>query len=367
MRIAHTESSNGWGGQEMRILKEAEGLRERGHTLIFAVQKGGGLAKEARKKGFIVYELSFKKQRFFLLFFQLLRIFSRHRIEVVNTHSSWDAWIAGISARFLRLPVLRTRHLSTPTKGGWNSRFLFSILADQVVTTSSLIIPHICRQAGISLSRCQMVATGVDPALWDLRKDEGDQFRHANAIEKEDFLVGTAAVLRSWKGIEDLLQAAALLKNERYLRFLLIGGGPRLSIYQQLVCDLNLSDRVIFTGHLEKPQSAMAALSCFALLSRSHEGISQAILQAAYLKKPLIATSVGGLPEVCLPQETGLLVPPQTPQQVAEAILFLYHHREIAEGMGEAGHRLVKSRFLMQHTLDQMEQLFSKVILSKKN
>ncbi|HSX12722.1 MAG TPA: glycosyltransferase family 4 protein, partial [Rhabdochlamydiaceae bacterium] len=88
MKILHTESSNGYGGQEIRILKEAEGMRKQGHEIILAVAKGGGLVARARQKGFLVYELEFKKQVAFLTLWRLLRIFSKHQIDIVNTHSS---------------------------------------------------------------------------------------------------------------------------------------------------------------------------------------------------------------------------------------------------------------------------------------
>ncbi|MFI5333960.1 MAG: hypothetical protein ACHQT8_02190 [Chlamydiales bacterium] len=74
MRILHTESSAGWGGQEMRILRESEGLRARGHEISFAIAKNGGLVARARKEGFSVKELSFKRHRAFMDVFALARI-----------------------------------------------------------------------------------------------------------------------------------------------------------------------------------------------------------------------------------------------------------------------------------------------------
>ena len=91
MKILHTESSNGFGGQEIRILREAIGMRENGHEVVMAIAKGGKLIAKARAKGFTVYELTFKKHASLSTLWHLLRIISKHKIDLVNTHSSMDA------------------------------------------------------------------------------------------------------------------------------------------------------------------------------------------------------------------------------------------------------------------------------------
>src|SRR5438105_1128021 len=122
MRILHLEASPGWGGQEMRILKEAEGMRQKGHTVILGVMKKGLLIGHAKKLGFLVYTFNFGRLYWLFTLFALLWIIVRHRIDIVNTHSSLDSWIGGISARILGRKIVRTRHLSTHVKPGINSR-----------------------------------------------------------------------------------------------------------------------------------------------------------------------------------------------------------------------------------------------------
>src|SRR3989338_3572964 len=111
----------------------------------------------------------------------------------------------------------------------------------------------------------------------------------------EDFLVGTACFVRSWKGIFDFLKAAHSLREEKHLKWIIVGGGY-LREYKRVAEEMGLSSAVIFTGHLDAPYAALAAMDLFALLSTANEGISQAALQAAYLKRPLITTPIGGLP-----------------------------------------------------------------------
>lgn len=363
MRILHLEASSGWGGQEIRILREAEGMRAKGHEVFLAVMKGGGLVKEACKAGFTVKEINFKKWSWPVSFFQLVFLMLYYQIDLVNTHSSLDSWLGGIAARVAKKPVIRTRHLSTPIKKGWNSRLLYGKLADFVVTTSSGIIPMICNQSGKSIAQCQCIATGVDLAKVQAEKNSSDMFRFNMGILPTDFLIGTACFLRSWKGIEDFLQAANLLRSIPEIKWVIIGGGHRAQ-YMERAKELKLEGIVHFSGHLENPFPAIASLDVFTLLSTAHEGISQAILQAAYLEKPLIATSVGGLPEVCLHKKTGLSVAPSSPREVADAVLAIKENPLFCKEAGSNGRQLVETQFTLQSTIDQMEQVYQRLISS---
>ncbi|MCX6989319.1 MAG: glycosyltransferase family 4 protein [Chlamydiae bacterium] len=361
MNILHTESSQGWGGQEIRILREAEGLRERGYNIILAVTAGGGLVTKAREKGFMVYEVPMRKKSALSTLVQLQRIIKDHEIHIVNTHSSWDSWMGGIAARLTGRKVLRTRHLSTKIRGGINSRILYNSLADFVVTTSSCIISSIIGQSKLSADLIRCIPTGVDPS--SIKVEEGDIHLFRNMLVKPDeILVGTVCFVRSWKGVQDLMKAAQIVKHKNpKIKWVVVGGGYYKE-YIGALDILNIKDVVTFTGNLDSPYSAMAALDIFLLLSTNHEGISQASLQASYLKRPLITTSIGGLPEVCLHESTGLVVPPFSPEKVAEAVLRLAADPSLRKAMGENAHALVVDRYTLTHTLDQMEQVY-KVLL----
>ena len=357
MKILHLEASPGWGGQEIRILREAEGMRLRGHEVILVVMRKGALVKKAKESGFKVYEIEFKRSFWIFCLFFLLWILHRHKIDVVNTHSSLDSWIGGIAARLSGRPIVRTRHLSTPIKAGWNSRILYGKLADFVVTTCSSILPMICNQSGKKLTECRSIPTGVDLDRIRLEKGEEDLFRKSIGVALDDFLVGTACFMRSWKGIDDFLKCADLLRNIPKIKWVIIGGG-HAEKYHQKARELGLEGLVHFTGHLDNPFPALRSLDLFALLSTAHEGVSQAILQAAYLGLPLVATSVGGLGEVCLHGKTGLQVPPFSPEEVVKAILELKGNPLLRAEFGQRGCELVKKQFTLAHTIDQMEEVY---------
>lgn len=339
----------------MRILREAEGMRARGHEVILAVQKGGGLVAEAKRSGFTVYELNFKKSRFLPLCFELAYIIRKQRIQVINTHSSVDAWATGFVGKLMRRHVVRTRHLSTPVKGRLNGFLLYNVLADQVVTTCEEVVAPIKSLARLSDARCRSVPTGIDPKRLEVDLEKVQAFRQGLGIQDGDILVGMLCVLRGWKGIADFLQAAKLLQKRREIKWVIVGSGPSEDYFKSEKERLGVD--VIFTGHLQPPYEALAAFDIFTLLSWAHEGVSQASLQAAYLKKPLVTTRTGGLGEVCLDQKTGFTVDCHAPDQVALAIEKLVDSADLRLQMGEAAQHLVKKSFLFERTLDEMERV----------
>ncbi|HSX37729.1 MAG TPA: glycosyltransferase family 4 protein [Chlamydiales bacterium] len=362
MRILHLEASPGWGGQEMRILREAEEMRSRGHEVFLVVMQRGQLIEEACKAGFTAYPLNFHKPYWLLCLIRLLLLIRRHRIDLINTHSSLDAWIGGLAARISRRPVIRTRHLSTPIKPGWNSRILYGKLADFIVTTCSSILPMIRLQSGKKESECKSIPTGVDPARICYAEEDVQNIRSKLGVLQGDVLIGTACFLRSWKGIADFLKAADLLRESRDIKWVVIGGGHE-AFYREMAAKMKLDGIVHFTGHLKNPFAAMAALDVFALLSTAHEGVSQAILQAAYLEKPLVSTPIGGLDEVCLHGITGIRVEPFSASQVAKAVLKLKENAPLRRLLGRNGKKLIEEKFTLQETIDQMERIYLQRLL----
>ena len=359
MRILHLEASPGWGGQEMRIVKESLGLKKRGHEVFLGVIEKGLLIEKAQKNGLEVFPLKLHKKKAFVVLWQIMRLIRKKKIDLVVTHSSVDSWLGGLAARLLKKPIVRMRHLSTPIRGGMNGFLLYNKLCDFVVTTSLVAAEEVMKKSGRNKESCQEVATGIDPLFAEVDKKQVKKFRASLDLKENDFLIGTACFMRSWKGIDDFLKAALLLKENSSIKWVIIGGG-HMQEYVKKASLLKLNN-VIFTGHLEKPNFAIAALDLFTLLSTAHEGVSQALLQAALLKKPLIGTPAGGIPEICQDDITGILVPRFSSKKVSEAVLKIQKDKDLAARMGREAHLLVKGSFTLDHMLDKMEKIYIQV------
>ena len=362
MRILHTEASNGWGGQEIRILRESLGMRERGHEIYFVVVSGGQLAKRAKEAGFTVYELPMDRWHIPTSLFQLIKILRKHHIDIINTHSSFDGWFGGCAGKLAGVKVIRTRHLSTAIRPGMNANLLYRLLADCTVTTCEETAEKIRQMTGMSHERCLSIPTGIEIERVKVTPEEIQHVRQKYGISNQECVIGTACVLRSWKGIGDFILAAKLLKNIPNLRWLIVGSGPMDLLFKEEVKKLGIQDKVIFTGFLENPFPAIGAMDIFLLLSTTSEGVSQASLQAAFLKKPQVTTTIGGLPEVCINEETGFTVPPKSPAAVAEKVAILAQNPKLREEMGSKARQLVLDKFTMEKTLNAMERIYHRLL-----
>lgn len=360
MKILHTEASQGWGGQEIRILREAEGMRSRGHEIIFATQENSQLHKKAMLSNFVTYQFPITFKHAPMAISRLAWIMHRHKIDIVNTHSSQDAWLGGMTARMMGCPIIRTRHLSTPIRKGLNSKILYNTLADYTVTTCEKVAHTLRIQANLTEERCQSIPTGVDTNTC-VHPQEIEEFSKKWNLSKRDFIVGTVCVLRSWKGLSDFLKAAKILEKFSEIKWLIIGSGPVEEKLKEEWQRLKLQKTVFFTGYLTNPFPAIARMDAFALLSTASEGVSQASLQAAFLGKPLITTATGGLPEICVHNETGYQVNVGSPNEVADAVLKLFLESNVREPMGLKAKQLVMEKYDFTHTLDAMENIYERL------
>ena len=163
LQIVHTESSLGWGGQEIRILAESQGLIRRGHDVRLVCPREARIHDEAANWGVPVVALPIGRKRWHAL--RALGAWLRaNRPDVVNTHSSTDSWLAALALRVFgpKVPIVRTRHISAPVPRGPLSRWLYMRAAARVVTTGEALKQQLVMQNDFSAPRIESVPTGID-------------------------------------------------------------------------------------------------------------------------------------------------------------------------------------------------------------
>jgi glycosyltransferase involved in cell wall biosynthesis len=350
-RIFHSESSLGWGGQEVRVFVELEWMRARGHWVALGAHPKSAIARRAREAGIRVYPLQTHKA---LLPFEVVRLaawLAWNRVDIVNTHSSNDGWLAGLAARLALRPILiRSRHIEVDYPNRFWSGLAFRLLPRHVLTTSRRIADRLVTELGLSPSRVTCVPTGVDLARFH-PGIEGS-LREELGLPPEVALVGMISVLRSWKGHDTFLDAAARLlqSSNRPLRFVIAGDGPGRDALAARIAREPWKDSVTLLGHRDDVPNLLASLDLLVLPSSAHEGIPQIILQAQAMARPVVATTVGGIPEVVEDSVNGLLVPPQNPEMLAEKIIALLDDPSLRQRLGAAARENVEK----YHTLDAM-------------
>ena len=359
LAILHTESSIGWGGQEIRILTEARGMLDRGHRVMLLTPAQADILPAARRYGIPVEAIDIGKKRPSGLL-ALRAWLARHGSEydVVNTHSSTDSWLTALACALLRdpPPIVRTRHVSTPIGANPATRWLYAGATRHIVTTGENLRRQLQRNNGIALDRMTSIRTGID--LDRFRPLDREQQRVRLGVAARPTL-GILATLRDWKGHDYLLDAMRLLApTHPDWQLLVLGDGPQRARLERRVRDEGLANTVHFAGNVDDVPAWLSTLDLFVLPSYGDEGVPQGIMQAMACGLPVVSTPVGAIAEAVQDGETGILVPPRDATALAGALARLMADPALRSSMGEAGMRHARSAFGIDIMLDAMERVF---------
>ncbi|HEY6898678.1 MAG TPA: glycosyltransferase [Rhodocyclaceae bacterium] len=363
MKILHTEWSDGWGGQERRILLECDGLRARGHTVEIATRESCWIAREAESRGIPVSFFPMRRKLDVSGIRQLSLHLKQQQFDVVHTHSGMDAWIGGIAAKLAGTPALvRTRHLFMPFH---RSPLNFvHYLPDRLFCLGETMGRMLVDECGFPAREVLNIPTGIDFAAFRPARSRAE-VRAELGIAADAFFVLVVGVLRGVKrhdvGINGFAQ---FLAGGGQGHLCLAGDGPMRSDMEALVAQLGIGDKARLLGHRTDVPDLMGAADVLLLTSRS-EAQSQALTQGLGLGIPAVATAVGGVPEVVMHEQTGLLVPPDDPAAVAAALARLAADPALRAQLGAAGLAHAQRRYSLQAMLDSTESAYRAILADK--
>ena len=233
--------------------------------------------------------------------------------------------------------------------------------ATRVITNSQAVADHLpCA------SKVQVVLNGLNASQYDPTR-RGITFKKRYEIADDVPIIGTVGRLRPWKGQMRFLEMAAEISREHATAmFIIVGGSPFVvdddypQQLRQLTDNLNLADRVIFTGHLADVRPALAAMTVF-IHPGEPEPFGLVNVEAMAMGKPVVALGHGALPEIVVPGETGLLVLPSDEHGLAKAVWGLLNNPTQCERLGQAGRERVLNHFTIQRVTAEIEAILQQV------
>lgn len=339
------------GGTERLVVELVRRLRDELPTAVCCLDQAGTWGEALREEGVDVLPLARRAGFRPGLGRAIARFAHRHQIDVVHCHQ-YSPFVYSALARISRpgLKVVFTEHgrLSDapPSPKRRLANTVLSRFPHRVFAVSGDLKAHLVAE-GFPASRVDVLYNGIDIGPVPSPADR-QRMRTALGLEDRQFVVGTVARLDPVKDLETLVRAVASLRSAVPITLLVVGDGPERAALEKTASSLDAGASVRFLGHRDDARDVLAACDAFVNCSIS-EGISLTILEAMAAALPIVATSVGGTPEI-LDAACGLLVPARTPGAVADALRTLAADPGLRAAVAQAGRRRVEERF----TLDRM-------------
>ena len=305
---------------------------------------------------------------------QLLRLremMIEERIAVLHAHDFYSGVLGATAARLSGTKVIAAqRHLRLSDRRihDWGTRYIHK-LAHRVLVNAEGIRDHILKMGSADPEKIVVIHNGLNaPAnAQSLRKHQREALLGALGLAADAKIIGSVAGLKPVKGHRYLLEAAArMMKTDKRVHLVLVGDGELRGEISARAAQLGVGARTHLLGHREDSAQLAAAFDLAVLASLS-EGLPNAVMEAMAAGSPVVATAVGGVPELIKDGETGFLVPPADAAALARRIEFALSHDDQSDLIATRGRRFVIERFGMERMVAAVERLYDEVISGSQN
>jgi glycosyltransferase involved in cell wall biosynthesis len=357
----HVIPSLDCGGAErilLNLLKEAPRLGQR--TTVLCLEKPGTLASHATELGAQLLCAEKPAGIRLELIRRLTSLMRHHRPDVVHTHEIGMLFYAGRAARHAGVRrVVHTEHGKTYS-GRLRKRILGRLAArhaSRFFCVSSDVADEVISSRIVARERVYVVTNGIDPTRFAAPADNGS-LRRELGIPDSAVVIGTVGRLTEVKRQDLLINAFSRLQlGTHEVHLLLVGDGPLLNDLRTRARDRGVEKRVHFVGYRTQPERYLHLMNVFALTSRS-EGMPLAVLESWAAGVPVVASRVGGLPEIVDHGRTGLLFESGDVSALVAALQALIGDPFLSKQMGERGRREVLAKYDVQRTADEYHRQY---------
>lgn len=359
-RVALLLESDGPGGAEQMLLNLASELRLRGHGVVPVgpAEGEGWLPARFRERGFEPesYRLGWPMDPRCLA--DLTGIFRRRDVDVVHSHEFSMAVFGAAAARITGRRHVITMHGGRYYAGRWRRRAVLRWAfraSDDVVAVSAATRDDLARTLGVERTGIRVTPNGVHPL-----EGSPEPVREELGTANGELLILAVGNLYPVKGHDTLVRALARVRGSRpelRWRAAVAGRGEEEARLKSLAADLDVGDRIRFLGFRDDIDDLLAACDVFALPSRS-EGLPLALLEAMHAGAAVVATDVGGVPEVVTAGREALLVPPDRDEALASALIRVLEDERLRRRLGRRARRKARERFSVGAMADAYEDLY---------
>ncbi len=337
-------------------------LSNHGHGSVVAADPRGTLARRLTHVGLPTIALTIRNDLDVLAGLRLRRLVQTEKAQIVHFHT---ARAHALSPWLLGLPVKRvvTRRMDYRVRPGLFTHLLYKKSVDAIVAISQGVQAALT-DGGVSPSRIHIIASGIDTARFTITTEQRMQQRAAQGIAPDEVVVLAVGALAERKGHSTLLQAAAQLQQDGLrLRYLICGDGPLRTTLEDEARRLGLAKTVHFLGFCADVIHYLAVADVFVHVPL-WEGLGVAVIEALAAGLPVVASRVGGIPELIEDGHSGLLIPPQEPFTLTTAMKRVIDDMPWARTLGMHGQQFVRSRYDVTVMAEANEALYYRLLVN---
>ncbi|MDD2773805.1 MAG: glycosyltransferase family 4 protein [Elusimicrobiales bacterium] len=355
MNLLFVSESSGWSGGTNQMLLTARGLSEKGHRIVFILPEGGVTAERVRAAGFDCRPLRIRQDYDIPAALKIKKIAAETNAAVVHAHHP-QAHAVCLIAKYLGMsaPLVVTR------------RVIFRIRTNPfsaIKYRSKKIARYVavCNAARTELAKGGVAPERIDviPSAVEMSRYEDARARRAALAMKPPFRVGLIGHYAWFKGHDYLLEAARDILKE-FPGTVFVFAGRDTDKLKAVAEKYGVAKNVEILGERGDVSDILAGLHIFAMPSLQ-EGIATALIEAQSAGVPAVATNIGGIPDVMLDGETGLMVPARDAAALSAAILKYFKNPALAGQMAERGYNRVLANFNLSSVCDRLERMYCEI------
>ncbi|MDR2709802.1 MAG: glycosyltransferase family 4 protein [Burkholderiales bacterium] len=371
IHIAHIESSMDWGGQELRVVEQTEWLNARDYPTTIIARPRSKILEKAQKRGLPTFALPLRGSLHPSTLLTLLRFLKLERIDVLDCHGSRDSFYGALVKALTSVAVIRSRHVTDPIKDSGTHGFVWRHGNHGVLVTAAKIREMLIAQKLANPERITAVPAGVDPARFHPNVDASD-LRKELGIDSSRTVIANIGMIRPDKGQLYFVEVArALLKDrenssENLPLFIQVGEATtQTAAYREEVLNAAgdaLGRDILFLGYQDDIERYLALADIVVIASIGTEAQTRLIAQVALMRRNIIATRVGGLPEMITDGETGVLCAPGNVDALSDAVRTLLSSPPLAAKLRDAAFERAQREMTFEHMMSVMLEAYRRAI-----
>jgi glycosyltransferase involved in cell wall biosynthesis len=317
-----------------------------------------GRVQQLRAEGVELLQLKRRSRLNVVAWLRLIRFIRSQRVDVLHAHKFGSNVWGSLIGRLARVPVVLAHEHTWSFEGQrlrrWIDRWVVGRLADAVIAVSEADSERMSKLVGVPRDRIVLIPNGIPT----LAPGDRTAIRRAAGIPDGAAVLVTVANLRPQKAIDVLIRALALIRERFPDTYLVIAGGGDRGPLEKLAVELGISAAIVFLGARRDVGNVLAA-GDVAVSSSDFEGSPLSTMEYLAAGLPVVATDVGGMPDLVHHGENGLLVPRRDPAALASAVCDLLADPERARQMGERGLELQRREFSLAAMVKRVEALYA--------